>query len=211
LPLWREWLRLSLVDLERPPAAVLDQLAHRFGGAAAMPSGALEAVKDGIWALGELAAGRPLRINCGGPDFTDEAGKAWSGDKLFQGGLDFYLFNLAGEHHGFPASQVYETERYFPDPRPFSPGYEIPLAPGEYKVTLHFVEGHLKPPHGRSFDVFLEGKTFLTDYAPLGAGFGVPQTKVGDRVSVTDGALNVDFSRRVENPKISAIEVESPR
>jgi tetratricopeptide (TPR) repeat protein len=176
LPLWREWLRLSLVDLERPPAAVLDQVAHRFGGADAMPSGALQAMKDEIWALGELAAARPLRINCGGPDSIDEAGKAWSGDKLFQGGFDFYLFNLASEHHGFPASQVYETERYFSDPRPFSRGYEIPLPQGEYKVTLHFVEGHFKPPHSRSFDVFLEGKAFLTDRSIGGASMLLPNT-----------------------------------
>lgn len=58
----------------------------------------------------------------------------------------------------------------------------------------------------RAFDVLLEGKTEVRAIEPFAAGFGVP-TVIERAVEVIDGALDIDFAVRIENPKISAIEV----
>jgi hypothetical protein len=73
-------------------------------------------------------------------------------------------------------------------------------------VTLRFIEGHFEKRGSRVFDVLLEGKTVLETYEPLASGFGVPDVR-SFSVEVVDGCLDLDFAVRIENPKISAIEI----
>ena len=69
-------------------------------------------------------------------------------------------------------------------------------------------EGHVKKRGKRVFDILLEGKPVQTDYEPLANGFGVVDVLEFD-VAVEDGALDVTFTRRVGDPKLSALEIES--
>ncbi len=198
---FRKWLQISLGEMERSPGEILKDLGPP-------PENALDPVAEALWALGEQEAGRPLRINCGGIDFPDRDGRTWTKDMLFLGGRKFFLFTLEEKGVDLESAPLYQTERYFWEPYPIAPGYEIPLAKGTYKVTLHFVEGHWSEGGSRSFDIRLEGKTVRKDYEPLRAGFGIPEEIPFEGVQIDDGALNIDFIRRVENPKISAIEIE---
>jgi hypothetical protein len=200
LTVFREWLRLAMGDLGLGAEAVLGELGQ-------LPDGALPLVRDALWPLGELVAGRVVRINCGGLDLVDATGRTWSHDRLFLGGVPFFLFRLEESAIELDAPPLYQTERFFPDPHPIVPGYEIPLPKGSYKVTLHFVEGHFTERGIRSFGVRVEGRDVADNLEPLGAGFGIPQS-LERTVTVDDGALNIDFRRVLENPKISAIEVE---
>jgi serine/threonine protein kinase/Tfp pilus assembly protein PilF len=196
--LWDLWLRLRLVDLAEDPREIL--AAHR--SLAPQAEGLTKRQKDVRWLLEKLAAGEPLRINCGGKDGT-ALGVAWSRDRFFMAGADtVYLEKLDPRRHEIDPL-VDKTERYFPDSLILIPGYRIPLPRGTYRVSLRFTEGYHEAPGSRRFDVLLEGKVILEDYSPR---FGVAE--VHSRVvRVDDGALEIDFKRRVENPKISAIEV----
>lgn len=87
-------------------------------------------------------------------------------------------------------------------------GFEVPVTNGAYTVRLHFAELNKPAPGGRVFDVRLEGATVLNRFdivvAAGGAGRAVSREFP---VTVTDGRVSLDFIRRVENAKVSAIEI----
>jgi len=55
--------------------------------------------------------------------------------------------------------------------------------------------------------VLLEGERVLENYDPSSYGFATAEKKSFE-AEVRDGILNIDFVRRVRDPKISAIEIE---
>jgi hypothetical protein len=72
-----------------------------------------------------------MRINCGGPLYTDTQGRSWIADQYFTGGslfaLDIAIANTADDI-------LYQTERYG------EVTYAIPVPIAAYKVILHFAE-----------------------------------------------------------------------
>ena len=147
------------------------------------------------------------RINCGGRDYVDPDGRRWMQDSFFSGGYIFlHAVNAPGRRiAGTELDPLYQTERW----QDFR--YHIPLPRGQYRVVLHFAEIYDTIRRGeepRIFDVLVEDYTVreaLNIHATV--GFATALT-VHRAVSVSDGALDVGFRRRVENPKISAIEIE---
>ena len=103
---------------------------------------------------------------------------------------------------GEPA--LYQTVRSFPLREPA--GYTIPVPPGRYRVTLHFAEVWHRESGRRRFDVRLEGVVGLKDYQPFAAGFATADQRTLE-ATVTDGFLDIDFIRKVDDPLVSAIEV----
>jgi hypothetical protein len=197
-PLWNAWLRVAQVDLGWSPQTILGVLP---AGAGDSRVGA-----DIVWLLERLRDGDAIRVNCGGLEYRDGQDRLWSRDRFFLGGWTTVLPGLADPGVTLTDPPLYESERYFFEPVRVAPGYRVPLPRGEYQITLLFVEGWFKVPGSRRFDVLVEGKAVLTDYEPLEPGFGVPFRREV-RTSVTDGALNIDFGKRIENPKISAFVV----
>ncbi|WP_345156543.1 InlB B-repeat-containing protein [Pontibacter saemangeumensis] len=149
-------------------------------------------------------------INAGGAQYTDGAGRSWSADANFTGGLTkAKSFDVAGTLD----DQLYLSYRYAASGAPFS--YSIPAEAGTYTVRLHFLEPYYGAPGGvaggagkRVFHVDVEGQRVLSSYdifAQDGAGKAVVKTFQG--VSVSDGALHIAFSSLKDNAIISAIEI----
>lgn len=107
---------------------------------------------------------RPVRIVARDVPYYSNDSHWWSPDVFFKGG------QLSGSQE--PASdtddpEFYETERW----GHFS--YAVPVAPGKYSVTLHFIEHHAgagnasrsdnsdASPTERVFNVFCNGKAIL--------------------------------------------------
>ena len=148
-----------------------------------------------------------LRINAGGPA-TSFGGNDYIADTNFVGGKVY-----ANGSATVPV--LYQTER---SALPPAFGYEIPLANGEYRITLHFAEIYWGATGGgplgtaqRIFDVAIEGATVLNDF-DINAEVG-PQTVLTRtfNVSISDGVLNLDLDATgadgVNQPKLSAIEI----
>ena len=91
------------------------------------------------------------------------------------------------------------------------PCYRIPLPPGGYRVTLHFAEIHFKVEGERIFDVLLEGETVLKNLDLFKKAGYATAYKVEREVRVEDGLLDILFVPKIDNPVISAIEVEKLR
>lgn len=109
-------------------------------------------------------AGRihPVRIVTQPAPVTDAGGRLWAADEYFFGGTPVYREWAMLDN---PERTLYQGERY----GNFS--YHIPLAPGKYRLTLHFAEmwfgtpeSHLPAFHQRFFNVFANGVALLRDY-----------------------------------------------
>ena len=142
------------------------------------------------------------RINAGGAAFTDSQGRAWDADRAFNTG--------SAASHPYPGAdpQLYGTERWDPAGAP-ELRYSIPVAAGSYDVRLHFAEIYsgAAAVGARVFDVAIEGAVVVAAVDVFKeVGFQKPLVRTFT-VSVSDGSLTIDLLHRIENPKLSGIEV----
>jgi serine/threonine protein kinase/Tfp pilus assembly protein PilF len=204
----QHWVDVSVKDLgERDIAARLAVVGE--GKACAY-------LDDARWLLGELRAGRPIRINCGGEDYTAKDGALWGRDRFFAGGEardSLREFFAISEVEGTEDDRLYHTERRFTPGR--SAAYRIPLPAGTYRIKLYFLEWNQGDPQVLVFDVTLEGKLVLERYQPRKGGPARADIRTFDGILVADGLLDIELPRGavhgVNRPRVSAIEVERTR
>ncbi len=146
-----------------------------------------------------------LRINSGGSDYTDGNGDLWRADYGFNAGnVTTTTTSIAGTSD----PGLYQSGRWDAE------GgaeliYSYGLASGRYKITLHFAETYSPVFNvgGRVFDVAMEGIVLMAGvdiYAEAGANTALTKSVVLD---VIDGALDIEFLHKVQNPAVRAIEI----
>jgi fibronectin type 3 domain-containing protein len=87
-------------------------------------------------------------------------------------------------------------------------GFAVPVTNGAYNVRLHFAELNKTTAGTRLFDVQIEGAVKLNNFDVWTQAGGIDKAIVREfPVTVTDGVVNIDFLKRVENAKVSAIEI----
>ena len=145
----------------------------------------------------------PIRIKCGGPSLTDEAGNYWASD------LGFYDYGAEGGTSNSIANtatpSVYQSERWMSGPMK----YQIPVPNGTYNLVLKFSELYWTQAGQRVFNVVVNGTTIakkLDVFAAAGGAFTAYDITVP--VSVTNQWVTIEFDQVVNNPKIDAIELD---
>jgi len=192
--LWTLWGAVSLGELALPPAQVLQGFRERENAAG----------EDLRWLLERLMEDSPIRILCGSDADRVSKGGVWGRDRFFDGGFSARFPDRVGNTDD---PVLYETERCFPKYPP-TPAYRIPLPRATYKVTLHFAEHHYRTPGSRSFGARIEGEGILKDYDMVASrGFFMADVQRFE-AEVKDGMLDIEFVHGVEDPAISAIEIE---
>ncbi len=152
---------------------------------------------------------RPVRIGARDVPYYSNDSHWWSPDVYFKGGQ---LSTSQEPATGTDDPEFYETERW----GHFS--YAIPVAPGKYSVTLHFIEHHAaqgpdrKPvsnSESRRFNVFCNGKTILANLNILEqAGENHPLVrKIRGLEPNAQGKLLLEFVPVSRYATVSAIEV----
>jgi len=153
----------------------------------------------------QLSKDSPLRIHCGGADYTSASGTIWGRDRFYVGGAS-NRGTYKAPIEKTDDDPIYQTHRSFPQDSGFA-GYRIRLPPGRYEVALHFAEVSSQTPRLRTFGIRIEGKTLLENYdIAKEAGFNTADVRTFE-TNVDDGALEIDFTRGASNPEISGIEV----
>lgn len=148
-----------------------------------------------------------MRINAGGNDFMDSAGRHWSADQTYTTGGYGYIgdggtYATIDSISGTDADSLYQTERWGLS------AYCFDLPNGIYHVVLHFAEIYLTRLNKRLISVAIEGETVLENidiYAKVGHDAALCYSYFD--ISVKDGRLDITFNSMREQPKISAIEV----
>ncbi|MDQ8188179.1 malectin domain-containing carbohydrate-binding protein [Pelagicoccus sp. SDUM812002] len=149
-----------------------------------------------------------LRVNAGGPAYTDGSGAVWSADFGFNTGSS-YSNGVAIA--GTTDDALYQTERWDAGAAP-ELQYSFALADGDYLVRLHFAEIYngIVASGQRVFGIVVEGSTFDASFDIFeAAGFGTSHV-VEVQATVVGGSLEIDFLHVTENPKVNAIEVLRP-
>jgi Malectin domain len=160
---------------------------------------------------------RPVRIVARDVPYYSNDSRWWSPDAYFKGGQ---LSSSQEPALGTDDPEFYETERW----GHFS--YAIPVAPGRYTVTLHFIEHHDGPggagaaqrpeadasgsaSQDRVFNVFCNGKTILANLNILDqVGENHPLVrKVKGLTPNAQGKLLLEFVPVTRYATVTAIEV----
>jgi hypothetical protein len=152
-----------------------------------------------------VLAQQPIRVNCGGPGYTDSKGLIWQADHDFSGGmLNFRPANVTGTAD----PTLYQTARRNDSTVPATQ-YNFPVANGIYHVNLYFAEtyGLAFKAGARVFNVKIQRKVVFQNLDIFAeAGANAPLIK-GVDATVTNGVLNVEFDNVIDNAKINAIEI----
>jgi hypothetical protein len=181
----------------RPAGAGYDVGAFEFAGAqsttVAAPAPAPQPSTSTAFA--------PIRINAGGPGFTDTLGQFWNPDNGFTGGSTYSTGNAIA---GTTNAALYQSERYSTS----TLEYRFAVPNGSYNVNLKFAEIYLSGFGQRVFNIVINGQVVEPLFDPAVAAGG-PNIAV-DRlypVSVTTGLIDIQLVPVISNPKISAIEI----
>ena len=168
-----------------------------------------------------------LRINAGGAMLAaTDGGVDWMANNTsgaFSNGKFSVNVGTAAPNPNFPIEKrhssvpsyidgqtylgLFKSERY--NNSSTSMQYEVPLPAGEYTVNLYMGNSYSGTAEAgkRTFDIAIETKTVLTNldlsakYGHLGGGME------SFKVTVTDGVLNINFNKKVENPLVNGIEI----
>jgi len=153
-----------------------------------------------------ISAQQPIRVNCGGPSYTDSLGNVWQADFGFNTGT--VGGNASALVSGTTDPKLFQTDRWNSSlTTPLK--YAFNVTNGYYRVILHFAEtsGAQQSVGARIFNVVLEGTPFLQNFdifAQAGPFKAVSET---GRVNVTTGKLTIEFDNVVQNSVIHAIEI----
>ncbi|GAB7027328.1 malectin domain-containing carbohydrate-binding protein [Geotalea toluenoxydans] len=148
-----------------------------------------------------VAAGSTLKsfaANSGGAAFTDATGLIYGADSAFSGGSAAKTTAAIG---GTTDDTLYQSERY----GNFS--YSIPVANGNYSLTLKFAEIYFSAAGQRVFSVTVNGQTVISNldiYAKVGKNVAYD---VVIPINVTTGAVTIGFTSTRDYGKISAIKI----
>jgi hypothetical protein len=142
-----------------------------------------------------------VRVNCGGPTYTDSKGNVWQADFGFREGR---AAANSKPVTGTPDPSLFATYRW--DPGTYS--FQVP--DGNYQVNLYFLEGTPTDERigARVFDVSVQGAAVfprLDIFSEAGANTALIKTTTA---SVTNGTLTVAFKYDSgAEPTVSAIEI----
>jgi hypothetical protein len=140
-----------------------------------------------------------IRVNAGGPAYTDPQGQVWSADMGFTGGT---TYSTASSIANTTTPALYQSERYG------NMQFQFAVPNGNYAVTLKFAEIYYGSPGQRVFNVSMNGTAVLTNFdivAQAGGGFIALDRTFP--VSVTSGQITIQFTNVIDNAKISAIQI----
>jgi Malectin domain len=149
----------------------------------------------------------PIRIVAQNAPVTDSEGRLWAADEYFTGGTAVCRKTVVQNSE----EGLYHGERY----GNFS--YRIPVAPGQYRLTLHFAETWFGTPQShdpaygsRIFNVFANGTTLLRNYQVI-QDAGGPNREVRkvfeDLTPNAQGLLLIEFVPVENYAEVNAIEV----
>src|SRR5215510_7135553 len=148
-----------------------------------------------------LGQQHPIRINCGGPAYTDSKGQVWQADTGYTGGT---METRSATFTGTSDPTLLSTYHWNPT------SYSFAVPNGQYHVNLYFAEANpsAQAVGARVFNVSLQGTVVFADldiFATVGANAGLVN---GADVTVSNGAISIGFTPVAGlSPKINAIEI----
>jgi len=144
----------------------------------------------------------PIRVNAGGPSYTDPStNNVWSADTGFNGGSTYSTQNAITNT---TTQTLYQTEHYGAG----TLQYQFVVPNGNYTVNLKFAEIYFNLAGLRIFNILINGQAVQNNFdivAAAGASFTAKDLSFP--VTVSGGNITIQLVSVIQNPKISAIEI----
>jgi hypothetical protein len=138
-------------------------------------------------------------VNAGGAQYTGVDATVFAADTKFSGGrTDTKTAAIAGTAD----DRLYQSWRY----GNFS--YAVPMANGDYLVTLKFADSLWSQAGQRVFNVSMEGKVVLSKLDVAAKVGPLAAYDVTIPVKVADGVLTISFQSVVGNAMVSGIKID---
>jgi chitodextrinase len=153
-----------------------------------------------------VAPSSTVRINAGGPAYTDGSGNVWAADTGFNTGS---TTTSTATVSGTTNPTLYKTERYDAPAVP-ELTYTFSVPNGSYLVRLFFAETYTATMGAglRVFDVNVQNQLAFGSVDIFSqAGGGNKALVLQKAVTVTTGQIQIGFIHKTENPKINSIEI----
>ncbi len=151
-----------------------------------------------------------IRVNAGGQMFQNAQGDTFRADQPYQQGgwgyVNGKVWRTSRTIYGTSNQQLYQTERYG------MAGYRFDVPVEDYMIIFHFAEIYFKSARSRIFDVFVEDVPIIQDldiFSKKGTYVAYTDTFTlsGKGINFQDGSLDITFTAKNDEPKISAIEI----
>jgi len=139
----------------------------------------------------------PIRVRCGGPQYTDPSGNVWAPDNA----PNYNVTNAAIGNTATPA--LYQTEAW-------SSGtlqYQFAVPNGSFTVKLHFAEFYLTHPGERTFNIVVNGTTYFSSFDILSAVAPNMADDLSIPVVVNNGQVTIQLVPVNGPAKVNAIEI----
>lgn len=147
-----------------------------------------------------------LRVNAGGGQFSDGAGRLWQADQAYTPGGWGYsggqVYAVARPIAGTDDDPLYQSERYNMS------AYRFDAPNGRYQITLKLAELYYSAAGMRVFDVKIEGQVVVAavDAFKLARARDAA-VDLSATVDVNDGQLTIEFVNKLNAAAVNAIEV----
>ena len=136
-----------------------------------------------------------VRVNVGGPSYTDQEGRSWEADRGYHRGgwgclsmATTDVLTTADPIEGTEDPLLFQAVRMGEEMR-----YRFDLPDGQYRVRLLFAEIYWESSDAEQQDVYLQGKKVLRGFNifdEVGHDAGLEKTF---RIEVTQGVLEIRF------------------
>ena len=142
-----------------------------------------------------------LRINAGGPNYTDAANNVWSEDEGFSGGSVTSVPNTT-TINGTSDPTLYRTQR-----TGASFSYALPVPNGSYTLSLLFAE--IGSDTGtNAFGATANGSSLFTGFNVYSAAGGADKALIRQfPVTVTNGQLSLNFAATAGSAAVAALQL----
>lgn len=178
-------------------AGAQGNLALQFSDASATSA---TATSIGVTTVsGEVAVqtSLPIRVRCGGADYTDASGNLWRSD----GSLQRSLTGAAIANTTTPV--LYQAEAWSTAPLTYT--FTVPN--GSYNVLLKFAEFYFKAKGARVFKIVVNGTELYSAFDILANSAAKTALDVSIPVVVGNGQITIQFVPVVASAKIDAIQI----
>jgi parallel beta-helix repeat protein len=142
----------------------------------------------------------PIRVNCGGGQYTDLGGVTWAADTGSSGGSTYFA-NASISNTSSPT--LYQTDRW----NRGSLDYSFQVPNGTYTVTLKFAEIYWHNPGARVFSVWINNQQVLGNFDVFAAGGANNAVDRSFQVS-SSGTVAIHMTASQDAPMVSGIEIK---
>jgi hypothetical protein len=143
---------------------------------------------------------QPIRVNCGGPAYTDSKGQTWSADYGFNSGTNTNVSN--NPIAGTADPMLFQSERYGATIL-----YNFSVPNGSYHVNLRLSEIYWTGSGKRIMNVKLQGATVASNLDIFALVGGNTAFVEGFDTTVSTGMVTLELDAVANNAKCSAIEI----